>query len=58
MLLENHLREHTFYSACTVVCMSDMKNVYKILVGDSEWKRPLGRYRHRSPAIELVLTMM
>jgi hypothetical protein len=29
--------------------MSDMSNAYKILVGKSEGKRPLGRHRHRWP---------
>jgi hypothetical protein len=27
--------------------MGDMRNVYKILVGRPEGKRPLGRHRHR-----------
>jgi hypothetical protein len=27
--------------------MGKMRNVYRILVGKPEWKRPLGRPRHR-----------
>jgi hypothetical protein len=30
-----------------VVCMGEMRNAYKILVGKPEGKRPLGRPRHR-----------
>jgi len=30
-----------------VACTGEMRNVYKILVGKSEGKRPLGRPRHR-----------
>jgi hypothetical protein len=30
-----------------VACMGEMRNVYNILVGKSEWKRPLGRPRNR-----------
>jgi CTP synthase (UTP-ammonia lyase) len=27
--------------------MGEMRNTYKILIGISEWKSPLGRHRHR-----------
>jgi hypothetical protein len=27
--------------------MGEIRNSYNILVGRSEWKRPLGRFRHR-----------
>jgi len=30
-----------------VTCKREMRNVYKILVGKPEGKRPLRRYRHR-----------
>jgi hypothetical protein len=30
-----------------VACMAEMRNVYKILIGNPERKRPLGRYRSR-----------
>jgi len=30
-----------------VAQMREMRNAYKILVGKPEWKRPLGRLRHR-----------
>jgi hypothetical protein len=30
-----------------IVCMGEMKNAYKILVRNSEGKRPFGRHRHR-----------
>jgi hypothetical protein len=30
-----------------IVCLGEMRNVYKILVGNSEGKRPLGGPRHR-----------
>jgi hypothetical protein len=30
-----------------VVCIRQMTNVYKILVQQPVWKRPLGRARHR-----------
>jgi hypothetical protein len=28
-----------------VVCMEEIRNVYKILIGKPEWRRPLGRPR-------------
>jgi hypothetical protein len=31
----------------TIACMGEMRNTYKILVGKTEGKRPLGRPRHR-----------
>jgi hypothetical protein len=30
-----------------VACMGKMRNSYRILVGDPEGKRPLGKPRHR-----------
>jgi len=30
-----------------VVCMGEMTGVYRVLVGNPEGKRPLGRPRHR-----------
>lgn len=30
-----------------VVCVGEKRNVYRILVGNHEGKRPLGRYGHR-----------
>jgi hypothetical protein len=30
-----------------VACMGEERNVYKVLMGKSEGKRPLGRPRHR-----------
>jgi hypothetical protein len=30
-----------------VVCVEEMRNVYSVLVGKPESKRPLGRLRHR-----------
>jgi hypothetical protein len=34
---------------------AEMRNVYKILVGKPEWKRQLGRPRHRGEDIKLYL---
>jgi len=33
--------------AVHVRCMGDVRNIYKILVGKPERKRPFGRPRHR-----------
>ena len=30
-----------------VACMGERRDVYRVLVGKSEGKRPLGRYRRR-----------
>jgi hypothetical protein len=30
-----------------ITCMGEIRNVYKILVGKPEWKRPRGRPRRR-----------
>jgi hypothetical protein len=30
-----------------VACAGEIRNMYKILVGEHEGKRPLGRLRHR-----------
>jgi len=30
-----------------VALMGEMRNAYNILIGKPEWKRPLGRPRHR-----------
>jgi hypothetical protein len=29
-----------------VACMRELRGIYRVLVGRSEWKRPLGRPRH------------
>jgi len=39
--------------ACTHV--GELRNVYKILVGKPEWKRPLGRPRRRGEGVKIDL---
>jgi hypothetical protein len=41
--------------AGNVACRGKIRNVYKILVGKSEGKRPLGRPRHRWEDIKMDL---
>jgi hypothetical protein len=39
-----------------VACMVEIRNAYKILVSNPEWKRFLGRTRHRwEVSIKMVL---
>jgi hypothetical protein len=38
-----------------VAHMEEMENKYRILVGEPEWKRPLGRPRRRGDDIKINL---
>ena len=43
---------HDLYSSPNIIlvehmaCMGEKRNTYRVLVGKSEGKRPLGRHRH------------